>query len=43
MSAALATQLHGADRPPSERLIPKYIATIMVPTPSAKHRWQARP
>ena len=36
MSAALASQLHGVGTAPSDRLIPKNIATIMEPTPSAK-------
>jgi hypothetical protein len=28
---------------PSERLIPKYIATIIAPTPNAKVAWQMTP
>ena len=35
-SAALAIQLHGAGNVPNDRLIPKYIATIIAPTPNTK-------
>jgi len=40
---ALAIQLHGASRAPSDRLMPKYIATTIVPTPSTKHAWHVAP
>ncbi len=42
-SAALAIGLHGAASVPSDRLMPKNIATIMVPTPMAKNVWQMMP
>jgi hypothetical protein len=40
---AFAIQLHGVERWPSDRLMPKNIATIIVPTPSTKHAWHVVP
>lgn len=40
---ALAIQLQGAARAPSDRLMPKNIATIIVPMPRAKHAWHRAP
>ena len=41
--AALAIQFHGVGTVPSDRLMPKNIATIMVRTPSRNDTWHTRP
>ncbi len=39
----LATQVHGAGTAPSDLLIPKNIASIMVSTPSRNDTWHTTP